>query len=136
MLCASTSDKEGYAKTATVVLYASTRGKEATAKNAKEVVFATIANRKANAKTAEEVVFASTRDNELHAQTAKEVLYVTTTEESIVVKSVWPQHHVWISLTESKQEVYSSSMMHENCFKINLLTLCLLERKCNNFVIM
>jgi hypothetical protein len=109
VLCASTSDKEGYAKTAKVVPYASTRGKEATVKTVKEVVFATIASRKANAKTVEEVVFVSTRGNELHAQIVKEVLYATTTKESIDVKSVWLQHHVWISLIESKHEIYSSS---------------------------
>jgi len=103
------------------VLYASTRGKEATAKNAKEVVFATIASRKVSAKTVVEVVFASTRECAAFVKTAKEVPFASTTEESIDAKNVWPQHHVWISLTESRHEMHSSSIMHENRFKINSL---------------
>ena len=122
MLCASTSDKEGYAKTAKEVLYASTRGREATAKTAKELVFATMASKKVSAKTVEEVVFASTRECAAFVQTVKEVQYASTIKESTDAKSVWPQHHVWISLIESKHEMHSSSnMMHENRFKINTL---------------
>ena len=111
------------------MLYASTRDKEATVKIVKESKCVSIIGRKGSVKTAEVLIFASTRECEVFAQIAKEVLYASTTEESTDAKSVWLQHHVSISLIESNHEIYSSSnIMHENRFKINLLTLCLLAK--------